>query len=218
MQPIARQCFLPVVLFAMACTPGPEGPAVTYVADTSVAAYNDTPRFPPWLVEALRGMNEPPLRGAKVPGEAAVLRFTWSRSFHPDVSIRVKLAPASCEVITSTITHGRWLFGPPDSSGAMPYVGITKGVHIREDSVRVPASHCYRLDRQLDSLGVWESPSVGSRGLDGAEWFFERVDRQRYRWAHQQSPRPGDGDALYHAGIAFLFLGRAFPDSLRKLY
>jgi hypothetical protein len=68
---------------------------VQFRTDTNATAYFGVFRTwgdSVWLLmfaATLQGMDEPPLRSATLMQSERVLRFTWQRTFHPDVAVRV---------------------------------------------------------------------------------------------------------------------------------
>ena len=218
MQPFARQCLLPVVAFAAACTPRPEGPAVTYGADTSVAAYSQPADSAPYTDDPLKQMGEPPLPGAHVRPGVTVIRFFWSRSFHPDVAVRLVIEPKQCAVVTTVMTHAETLWGPPDSRGMSVPVGEAPGKLIRQDSVPLLVGDCKAMRSTFDRLGLWQVTSRPLGGVDGSFWRFERAQATGYTSVMWWSPSEAEGRPVWSAGLAMLKLAHALPSGPREIY
>ncbi len=137
-----------------------EHPTVRVSTDTTDAAYFGAFRTwgdSVWLAfnaATLRGMGEPPLRGAMLDASVRVMRFTWQRSFYPYVAVRVTQSRAGCSVVTTVRTPFRYLSLPLDHIRASAATEPAPEVTIRRDSTAVAAAVCADLFAHLESIGV----------------------------------------------------------------
>jgi hypothetical protein len=144
-----------------------------------------------WYSEQLRAMAEPSL-SCGTPGR--VYRFTWLRSFHHPVVVRV----------TDFGNRGRLDAVELDGSG-----GDEPGSPLRRKSYVLGKKSMSRLRTAM--APAWDTPSTGpSNGRDGAEWILEVADAGRHhalvRWS------PGDG-LVRELGLRLLSLsGWKFHD------
>ncbi|MCC7054968.1 MAG: hypothetical protein IT355_16975 [Gemmatimonadaceae bacterium] len=196
-------------------------PTVVFRTDTTATAYFDTPRnwgdtvWLEYLTDILRAMHEPPLRHATIDSETTVLRFLWSRAFHPSVAVQVTRAPAGCRVVTTVRENDGWTIPTLDSGASR----LVRGRMLRHDTVTVDRSTCDDLAARLAGLGLTSTgPYITSRGCDGADWTFERLDARGHALLVRWSPDSADAPAIWNAGMAFLSAANARPTSPREMY
>lgn len=193
--------------------------------DTSVAAYFGVSRtwsdsvWLPMNVATLRGMGEPPLRNAALAPSLRVLRFTWQRSFSPNVAVRVTESPAGCTAVTTVQDQYFFQVGALDSATGMLEAEPAPQATLRRDSTELALSICADLFARLEAIGVsTDRPHSPGGGPDGAHWVFERVDARGHGCLETWSPDSSKSPALWNAGMAFLTAGRARPKSVRETY
>lgn len=218
MPPFVRQCLIPLSLCFAACAPREVGPAVTYVSDTALSAYSLPADSGARGNDVLRAMGEPPLPGATVRPRTTVIRFFWSRAFHPDVAVRLVIEPKRCNVFTTVMTHPEILWGPPDRRGVSAPTGSVPGKIVRQDSVPLLAGDCKAMRSTLERNGLWQVGSRTSPGMDGSDWRFELVDATSYKFVEWWSPTEQEGRQLWGAGLALLKLANALPAGPREIY
>lgn len=229
MRSLWRVQLLTATIFFAACdtrvAPPPAHADVQFRADTSVTAYfgefrtwGDTVWLP-MFATALQGMDEPPLRGAKLVLPGRVLRFLWQRTFHPDVAVRVTESAAGCWVVTTVRTQYQILIPPPDSIGGPFRNEPAPQSTLRRDSTALAMSTCANLFAQLEAIGVsTDRPHSPGAGADGAHWVFERVDARGHGCLETWSPDRSTSPAIWSAGMALLTAGRALPLNAREIY
>ncbi|CAN5348165.1 hypothetical protein BH10PSE1_BH10PSE1_21200 [soil metagenome] len=118
-------------------------------------------------------------------GEAALfqmsgptLRFTWLRTFHAPVVIRVDTTADGSVTMTAT-----------ELSGAG---GYEPGTVSRRIERRLSDEETAALVRTLEDTAVLEQPPRAcDLGLDGAQWIIESVGPNGYWFVDRQSPRDG---------------------------
>jgi len=129
-----------------------------------------------WFRGELSALGEPSL--SRLPAsKASSVRFTWLRSFHDPVVVRVDTVDG-----VRTLTAKQH---PKGYSGDIPR--DREVVRVLTDG-EVPA-----LDAVLEDTGQFERPSNACRCCaDGAQWIVESADgRHGYRYRNIQSPRSG---------------------------
>jgi hypothetical protein len=110
------------------------------------------------------------------PSPARSLRFTWLRSFHAPVIIRVDETPAGAMQLTGKLLSGYGGYGPGGISRRLTRT-LTREEAAVLDRLRVEA-----LDR---------SPVGCGAGADGARWIVEARDGAGYRLVQRWSPVSG---------------------------
>jgi hypothetical protein len=146
-----------------------------------------------WYPKHWQAAGEPSLYAQSLspaPSVAKTWRFTWLRSFHPPVMVRIDVGP-----------DGRMHLTAKQLSGAGGYAPgrIAKQVH--RDLTQDEQS---KLVAMLDRTRVLDLPPIDCQlGMDGARWIFEASEAGSYRYVNQWSPK--DGPAR-EAGLAFLAL------------
>lgn len=134
-----------------------------------------------WYSGELSAFGEPSLyrRPASAPRS---IRFTWLRSFHDPVVIRVDTAKDGRQVITAKQHPGGVGFGPEP--------GVRRN---REMTRFLSPPEAAALERAVEEAGLFRSPPSGcSCCLDGAQWLVEGDDPEHgYRYRSRQSPKEG---------------------------
>ena len=139
-----------------------------------------------WYSRQLAAAGEPSLylaSQAQRPAGASTLRFTWLRSFHAPVTIRIETAgPGSHRLIAKRL------------SGAGGYdPGVVEKIVER----RLTSAEAGRLQTMLAGSRVFDLvPNICQLGFDGAEWIFESVDAGGYHFVSFWTPREGPANAL----------------------
>ena len=138
-----------------------------------------------WYSSQLRAMAEPAL----VPqATSRTYRFTWLRTFHHPIAIRVVATPAQTKLIAVEL----------DGAG-----GYDPGNVLRRKEVALTADEFGQLEKLLQSHAFWSLPShEKSFGLDGSEWIVEGAT-DKYHVVVRWSPESGP---IRHLGEHFLSL------------
>lgn len=159
------------------------------------SAHSDTARNA-WYSGQLRAMDEPALG----PTQNPVYRFTWLRSFHHPVAIRINAE------------MGRFRLTAVELDGAG---GYKPGKVLRRREIDLSPTQFQELDTLVRSSGFWELPAhEESNGLDGSEWIIEAVSGGRYHVVTRWTPASG---AVHRIGEHMLLLsGWSFPS--REMY
>lgn len=131
-----------------------------------------------WYSGTLTAAKEPSLYSASLDSaHPSILRFTWLRSFHPPVVIRVEWNGLSGRLVAKQL------------SGAGGYV---QGKHVRVVQRRLGIWETFRLRYMLWRTNLLKLPPKDCvLGLDGAEWVFEAVDEDGYHYLDRWSPESG---------------------------
>lgn len=145
-----------------------------------------------WYSDQLAAMEEPVILPMK---DVVVYRFTWLRSFHRPVAVRV------------TSDHGRASFSAVELSGAG---GYDPGHVSRRTAGRLTEQQFETIRALMDAKGFWTMSSYEeSLGRDGSEWIVEGSREGRYRVVTRWTPAAGP---IREIGERFLALpGWSFP-------
>jgi hypothetical protein len=147
-----------------------------------------------WYSDELRKMLEPSLSCGDVPGDT--FRFTWLRSFHPQVAVRVFAGPEFAELIAIQMSG---------SGGYAPAAAV-------DQPHRVLSSREWDdLNNAVAQTDFWNLPSWRGRGgIDGAQWIVEGRVGSQYHVVNRWTPDPGNFRDL---GLLFLKLANfSFPE------
>jgi len=147
-----------------------------------------------WYSDELRKMLEPSLSCGHARGDT--FRFTWLRSFHPPVAVRVFAGSKSAELVAIQMSG---------SGGYAPAAAVDQ-LHRALSS-----SEWNDLNNALAQSDFWNLPAWhGPGGLDGAQWIVEGRVGSRYHIVDRWSPESGNYRDL---GLLFLKLSKfSFPD------
>ena len=127
-----------------------------------------------WYGRHLRAAGEAPLFEATGP----TLRFTWLRTFHAPVVIRLDTASDGTVTMTATELSGQGGYEP--------------GTVARRIERRLSAGEAAALRRMVEQTGVLrQAPRTCDLGLDGAQWIVESAGPGGYRFVDRQSPESG---------------------------
>ncbi|MBT9485298.1 hypothetical protein [Sediminibacterium sp.] len=125
-----------------------------------------------WYSKMLFALHEPVLFKNKDTSE--VFRFTWLRTFHNPISIRVKRIEKDY-VLTLKITEG---------SG-----GYEAGKLIKDTSFFITADEWKVISSKISGIKFWQLKSfINDGGKDGSEWILEGKNRNEYQVVSRWSP------------------------------
>jgi hypothetical protein len=127
-----------------------------------------------WYGSHLSAAGERPLSEAAVP----TLRFTWLRTFHAPVVVRLETATDGAVTMTATELSG--------------HGGYEPGTVARRVERRLSGEEVAALTRTLEDAAVLEqAPGECSLGMDGAQWIIESAGPDGYRFVERWTPREG---------------------------
>lgn len=127
-----------------------------------------------WYGSHLSAAGERPLAEAAGP----TLRFTWLRTFHAPVVIRLDTGADGVVTMTATELSGHGGYDP--------------GTVARRIERQLSADEAIALTRALAETAVLDqAPGECRIGMDGAEWILEAVGPDGYRYVERWTPRDG---------------------------
>ena len=134
-----------------------------------------------WYSQHLHAAGEPSLYiAAKTPpaGDNFILRFTWLRSFHPPLFIRVVPSPGGGLHLIAKQLSGAGGYDPGK---------IAKTVNRPMSAAETEA-----LRAAVAKTAIFDQPPADcALGLDGAQWIIEGVDRAGYHFVKRWTPEDG---------------------------
>lgn len=137
-----------------------------------------------WYSKHLEAAGERPLLFAT--GSPEALRFTWLRSFHPPVIVRVEWASTGAATLTATMLSGAGGYEPggvsSTTSRTLTQDEVERLLVLRRAALREPPVDCTMM-------------------LDGARWIVEAAGPDGYHYVNRQSPETG---AVRELGLALL--------------
>lgn len=133
-----------------------------------------------------------------------VYRFTWLRSFHPPVVVRIGRRESTFQLVAKKL----------DGRG-----GYKPGQLVVDRSIQIDAGEWYHFQDLLREAAFWTS--VADRetdvvvGFDGARWILEGVRDGRYwaldRWSPSETP-------YRRVGVYLLRLAGLLPSDEGSVY
>ncbi len=124
-----------------------------------------------WYSKMLFALHEPIL--CNYEGESEIYRFTWLRTFHNPVTIRVQKKGDSVSLTTKV----------SDGAG-----GYEPGKIKVDRTIPIDISEWKKIDEQFKTMDFWNLPvETDFRGNDGAEWILESVTKDKYHFTTRWS-------------------------------
>jgi hypothetical protein len=142
-----------------------------------------------WFSSQLFALNEPVLKG--YPSDFEVYRFTWLRTFHRPISIRMdKLG----EVVSLTVKMS-------DGAG-----GYEPGKLILNKTLLLSTSELRTFTLKLNEIRFWNLPTDADNqhGTDGSEWILEAKQSKKYHFVHFWSPDFTEQERKFKACCEYL--------------
>ncbi len=146
-----------------------------------------------WYTSQLKALNEPSLSERARDSTLQTYRFTWLRSFHHPVAIRVEIRDDGTALIFAKVASGAGGYKP--------------GSLTQNTSSPLTSEQVAGLVESIHKLGFWDIPSVeeGVNGCDGAQWIIEGIKEGKYHLVDRWSPSKGP---VHDLGFMFLRLAR----------
>ena len=121
-----------------------------------------------WYSEMLFALHEPVL--ANYTGNKEIFRFTWLRSFHNPVAIRIQKLEDDITLIVKV------------SNGAG---GYKPGQIIIDKTIPLSIGDWNNFMHKVEKIDFWNLPlnDPSNLGDDGAEWILEGVTKSKYHFA-----------------------------------
>ncbi|MDD2794029.1 MAG: hypothetical protein PHD73_12675 [Sediminibacterium sp.] len=144
-------------------------PAAKFVSDSTnrLDSFTNT-----WYSKMLFGLHEPIL--FDVQDSADVFRFTWLRTFHKPIAIRL------------TKTKGDAILTLKIADGAS---GYNAGKLLTDTSFYISDSEWGKFTIKISDIHFWEMQSVkNDNGKDGSEWILEGKSEGKYHFVSRWTP------------------------------
>ena len=132
-----------------------------------------------WYTAQLSALQEPSLFSMAADPAAEAYRFTWLRSFHHPIAVRLTPQPDGTGVLTVKSASGAGGFRP--------------GVLSQNTSLPLTRKQTQRFLLRLQQLKFWSLPNPvnDQKGTDGSQWIMEGVNKGRYHVVDRWTPRSG---------------------------
>jgi len=156
-----------------------------------------------WYSKMLFKMKEPVLINYK--GDKEIYRFTWLRTFHHPVAVRLEKQNNSIKLF-SKVCNGAGGYEP----GQLIFDTI---LNVRDDQYKL-------LIQKIDSINFWNLKTEQRKdaGLDGSEWIIEAVRDSKYHMVSRWSPREGRQVNFRSVGEFLVSLSKISSDETKNFY
>lgn len=152
-----------------------------------------------WYGENLTALKEPSIYAQKDDGSKQIYRFTWLRTFHHPISIRLEIQKDGTGLLFVKMTSGAGGYDPGEIKKSFKKNIEKEGVNKFLDL--------------LNKEGFWELQVTSNViGLDGAQWIIEALSEGRYHLVDRWTPEEG---SVREIGLYFLKLGEL---RVREIY
>lgn len=151
-----------------------------------------------WYGGQLKAMGEPVLHTLVLPADAEVYRFTWLRTFHRPIAVRVERRGEIARLIAIEL----------DGAG-----GYAPGKPARRVDRALSQAEWAGFRRAVERAGFWTlSPTSEHWGADGAQWILEGRTPKGYHVAVRWTPAADGPDAAFRATcVQMLSLAALLP-------
>lgn len=195
-----------IALSSMAAPQEPVGVSCAVVAGGVFPALELSELEKSWYGEHLEAAGESNLCD-RVGGLREAYRFTWLRSFHPPVIVRIERHDSTHRLVAKKLS-GRGGYEPGEL-----VVNRSTGIEARE---------WRKFKSLLSAASFWSArrdEATNIVGFDGARWIFEGV-RNRTYWARDLWTPDGNPSALPYErlGIYLLELASLLPSDEGAIY
>jgi hypothetical protein len=167
-------------------------PSTRYFPEASLDERKDLSEFrEQWYSKQLTALEEPSLLEVAKDKTAESYRFTWLRTFHHPVSVRLDILGDGSGVLIAKMASGAGGYDP--------------GKVILNEKAKLAKQQIDAFLLQLRKAGFWTLPTMKKEmGDDGAEWILEGVKTGNYhvvdRWSPEKGPVRDVGLYMMHAG------------------
>ena len=143
-----------------------------------------------WYSGQLRALGQPWLFELSTNPAIESYRFTWLRTFHHPVAVRVDVQPDGTATLSTRMTSGAGGYDP--------------GKLILNTDRPLTTEETQRIISQINASGFWRLPSYvrDNGGMDGSEWVMEAAVHGKYHLVSVWTPKDGP---IHDLGTMFLF-------------
>jgi hypothetical protein len=131
-----------------------------------------------WYTDRFRALEEPSLLTTACGDSETVYRFTWLRTRHHPIAVRITVRANGTGTLTSKMTDGA--------------AGYWSGKLIANATRDVDATEIQHVLELIDAMGFWQMLARDEvEGMDGAQWILEGCSHGTYHVIHRWSPTKG---------------------------
>ena len=176
-------CLLPVVvnLFAQATRPDTDEDPRYFPAGVFARGKWDNALAAQWYRGQLRALDEPALFNNPSLTAEVVYRFTWLRTFHHPIALRVVIHADGTGTLTAKMADGAGGYKP--------------GKLTLNRTREISQAEVQRLSSLVQAMDFWhmptEPPFDKGAGCFGAEWILEGLRGAEYHVVDRWSPEKG---------------------------
>jgi hypothetical protein len=138
-------------------------------------------------------------------GEKDIYRFTWLRSFHHPVSVRLEKQGDTIRLF-SKVCNGAGGYAP--------------GQLIFDTTFNVTADEYKSLTRKVADINFWglKTEKRDGKGRDGSEWIIEAIKNNNYHMVTRWSPSEEPHDNFRSVGEYLILLSKIGKDETKNFY
>lgn len=156
-----------------------------------------------WYSEMLFALHEPVLSNYN--GDKEIYRFTWLRTFHHPVAIRIEKQNDAIKLFTK-VCNGAGGYRP--------------GKLIFDSSFDIESDIFNLLVKKVDENKFWQMETeIPNGGMDGAEWILEVVRNNKYHIVTRWSPTIEKKQKNFgNIGRYFISISRIKKEEKKHIY
>jgi hypothetical protein len=156
-----------------------------------------------WYSKMLFKMKEPVLSSYK--GDKEIYRFTWLRTFHHPVAVRLEKQNNTIRLI-SKVCNGAG--------------GYESGQLIFDTTLNVTLDQYKSLTQKVDNINFWnlKTEQRDEDGNDGSEWIIEAVKDSKYHMVTRWTPSEGRQGNFRSVGEFLVSLSKISSDETKNFY
>jgi hypothetical protein len=156
-----------------------------------------------WYSKMLFTLKEPVLRNYQ--GDKEIYRFTWLRTFHHPVSVRLEKQGDIIKLF-SKVCNGAGGYEP--------------GQLIFDTTLNISADNYKSLTQKVDNIDFWnlKTEQRDEAGEDGSEWIIEAVRNNKYHMVTRWTPSERRQGNFRSVGEYLISLSKINSEETKNFY
>ena len=156
-----------------------------------------------WYSKMLFALKEPILKDYR--GNKEIYRFTWLRTFHHPISIRLEKQGEIMKLFTK-VSNGAGGYEPRQL--------------IIDTTISLSKAQFRLFEQKIDSIGLWRlrTEQNNETGKDGSEWIIEAIKSNNYHMVHRWTPSYENEGNFRIVGEYLISLAQLEKEELEFMY